>query len=340
MPNFLERLLFGQDVNYWSDFAHWATGYRYVNLMKRPPETWSIALHQGSGWKYYVQPNAEFVSVPKIRWEVEDTINFRWPELFKGMITEKSDPGKANMYGQGSGYPMQMGTDKMRNVTYGWAEYGEHFVMKIPTPAANTYWISGAPTPSYDKTCCIVSPSGDVYELIQFDPTATETPFTSQALGIGKFRDLQLVEGKPTGAGQVSNSAYVWDRMSANKPHTTAIVLPDYNGHDGLLPATITGYDVPKIGDLFTLDPDSKSAREMIALGGDCAKLAKAQIKYGVRVVDRSGYSDVKNNKTEIGKQPHAATIMVQAGRWEGSNIGMYTIRIEDLEYVTSYIPE
>lgn len=336
-PNWLLKLFFGQQVGYWSDFAHMSTGYRYVTLTGRPPATWPETWHVGTGWVHYRQPEAAKIAVPKTRWRSVETVAFRWPELFKGAVIRQSDPGRANMYGQGPGLPIQAGTSEMRSVTYGWAVYGEQARTKIPKPASGRYWLSGAPKPAYDKTAIVVAPGGTVYELIQFDPFAGESPVSNQALGVGVFRDGLLVEGKPTGAGQVANSAYIWDRLSADDPHTQLLVLADYNGHDGLLPSSLPNYDVPKIGDLFVLDPRSASAKNMLAKGGDCAARASALIAFGARVLDRSGYSDAGNNSTQTGSKPHPPVLMVQAGSWPGSNIGEFEVALEDFRFVTSF---
>lgn len=336
-PNAVEKLLFGKKVKNWSDLAHFLTNYKYVLLSEKAPEKWPAQWHEGTSYKYYVQPEAEIVAVPKVRWRAMETVKFRWYPPFVGISTKPSDPSGASAAGHGSGLPMQMGTDQMRSVTYGWAAYGEQNKIRVPKPAKGDYWIGGAPKPTYDRNCCIVSPSGEVFELIQFDPDQPENIFMNQALGAGRFRDTELVEGTTTGAAQVCNSAYTWDRRSKSNHHTMGIILFDYNGHDGLLPSIAPGYDIPKVGDLFALDGESKSAQDMLRKGGECAEMALSMMEYGVRVLDRSGYSDVKDNAKDIGKEPHPCVIKIQAGTWPGSNIAEFTIALEDLVYVTSH---
>lgn len=338
-PSELEKFLFGKKVSNWSDLAHFLTGYKYLMLTGKDPRVWPEVWHERTSWKHYIQPDAEAIYVPKVRKRSIESRSFWWPEMYLGVTIKQTDPGGANLYGTGTGMPIQMGTDSMRNVTYGWAVYGQQSKMKIPTPASGKYWIGGAPRPAYDKNACIVAPSGDVYELIQFDPNAPETPITNQALGIGVFRDKELIAGKPTGAGKVANSAYSWDVTSSKRPHTQRLVVADYYGHDGLLPPEDKlGYDTPKINDLFILDPDSKSMEKMLALGGDCAERAWALTTWGCEILDRSGYSDTKASEFKIGKVPHAPTLSIQAGSWpEGSNIAQFEIAIEDLRYVTYY---
>lgn len=335
-PNWFERLLFGQNVWAWSNFAHTATGYRYVTLAKRDIKDWPRDWHINTGYKYYVQPYAVKIAVPKVRKKIVESRSFVWPDMFKAMEIVQSDPGGANMYGQGPGIPLQRGTSSKRTITWGWAAYGEQNRMEIPKPESGKYWISGDPNPSYDKTSMVVSPDGVVYELIQFDQNAPETPFSNQALNAGGFKDGKLISGRPTGAGGVSNAAYLWSLSSNQNPHTQALILPDYNGADGLLPSEKNGYDVPKINDLFMLDPDSESAKNMFALGGDCAIRARALVEYGCEVVDRSGYSD--SSGSEIGTKPHNPELTIQAGKWpDGSNISKFKIDIKDLRFVTYF---
>lgn len=339
-PNWLERLLFGQEVWQWSDFAHQLTGYKYVLASGRDPRNWPTAWHQGTGWKNYVQPDAEKVSVYKTKWKTIETVKFRWPEEFRNVSAGMSDPSKANMYGQGSGIPLQMGSDQMRSLTYGYAEWGQQKKAKIPKPVSGKYWIEGDPSPAYDKHCCIVAPSGDVFEMIQFDPNQPENAFMNQALNMAHYSEGELVDGTPVCAGQVSMTSFMFDSRSAVNKHTLGLVLFDYYGHDGLLPISKPGVDIPKIRDQFALDPDSESARKMLSMGGDCSAVAQCLIEYGCIVLDRSGYSDVKNNATEIGKKPHPSGFLVQAGSRGNSNIGYFNIKLSDLNLVASYRSE
>lgn len=336
-PTWFEQLLWGKSVKGWSDLAHAATRYKYVMLTGKPPERWPEQWHAGTSYKHYRQPTAEVVEVWKHRINVISSKPFRWPDQFH-VSTRKRDTSTADSGGIGTGTPLQAGTDQMRTLSYGWATWGQKAFSKIPRPRSGRYWISGAPAPAYDRNAIIAGPDGLVYELIQFDPDAIENPVTNQALGLGVFRDGELVEGKPTGAGRVANSAFVWDQTSSSRPHTQAIILSDYYGHDGLLPASMPGRDVPHIGDYFALDPNSASARAMIALGGECAARALALINHGCKVVDRSGYSDVKDNSKDIGKAPHPTTMSVQAGTWaRDNNLPEFTVALEDLRYVTDF---
>ena len=299
-PTKFTKILFGSDITCWSERKHWFTRYRYVTSTGIPPRLWPVSWHERTQWKHYTQPIAELVSVhSNARFKVTRSEKYIWPESLQHSRIRKQDLSNPSIYGIAPGFPIQMGTDTDITIVH---DKGR---TKVPIPADGYYWISGHPGAKVGD-CCVIAPSGDTYEIGQLDTT------TGAAHSVGRFRSGNLIQGETLNKSGVSVCSYVWDRRSSVYPHTLGLYLPPPVGTDR--------DPVPRIGDMFSLDPDSKSARIMLNFGGECSKLAEALMTYGVRVVDWA-------------PEP---TVLIQAGTWPNSNINQFTIAVHDLLYVTA----
>ena len=299
-PNALERLVWGQNVNTWSRLAHRATQ-----------------------WKYFTLPVCSRVEVTKARTVAIPSGPVQWPNWYIGLTTRPFSPDVVGPSGISTGTFMQQGLNQNRVLTYG-GGYGkwEQTRTVIPLPASGEYYTRGWPTPSWDRHEVITAPDGTVHELIQFDPVAAPAlpPIPNQALMWGRWLDGVCVQGKPCTATGYAHHMHLWTPWSHDDPHDLAIVLPDYVGCDGTL---TTG---PRAGGKLVLDRGSGSYQQMVALGGECRSLAEAAALYGLRIIDRSGFT---NNDPTKPLQPH---IQVQTGSsWAGSNVGKFTLLMTDL---------
>lgn len=299
-PNKFIKILFGAKPLHWSERQHKLTGYRYVLQTGISPHLWPLSWHENTQWVHYVQPIAELVSVhSNARFKITRTEKFMWPESLQHSRVRKQNLSSPDTKGYAPGFPIQMGIDTTVTITHGKGR------SKVPIPADGYFWISGLPGATVGD-CCVIAPSGDTYEIGQLDIV------TGTAQTVGRFRSGTLRHGETLNKSGVSISSYVWDRRSAVYPHTVGILLPP--------PAETDSDPVPRIGDMFALDPYSKSARIMLNFGGECSKLAEALMTYGVRVVDWA-------------PEP---TVLIQAGTWPNSNINQFTIAVHDLLYVTA----
>jgi hypothetical protein len=286
-------------------------------------------IHSLTGWKSFKQPVGEFVDCYKDRSKVEDVlINSNSKVNWGTNLTQtiKSDPGRVNFEGVGSGTPMQLGGDKTRIVTWG-SGYGRYNQWKstLPLPLhGSRYWITSYPTPQYDKRCIIMGPDKVVHELIQFDQDLGVLPagFPQQALNRGSWLNGKLIDGIPVTASNMPGSAYIWGVNSSKNPHVQAFTTQDYIGGDGSKEFAQNFKDVlnpPVCGAWYYLDPESESYLSMVNKGGECEARAKALVDYGLRHIDRG----------------NSTAILTQAGTWAANtNIKEFTINLNDLRLV------
>ncbi len=308
------------------------------------PWAWSPQAHKMTGWRFWAQPDGEVLPLYKDRDEVAD-VEFAdqpYPE------SVAIDPNTKARYpidttddaicysvdlwmGTYNGEPVQVGhPGRYRTVTYGYAEYGVHKIAPaVPVPVGDVLHC-GDPNIASDRHAIILDPNtGEVHELIQYDEHAPDTAVTNQALGWGKWKDGRLVEGESSTATNTAIHTRLWDRTSADQGgHELGFVLGDYVGADGTL------VEGPHAGDWYYLPSSSESYRAMVALGGECAAVARAANKYGLRLVDRSGYADVSGNLVP-GRKMKMPAIGIQWGAWARStNLGRLEIAVHDLRLV------
>lgn len=274
-----------------------------------------------TNYQYWKVPPAENVDPPRVvvgvlpaapipwpDWQKAETVNFRIKPMVDGVMI---------------GRPMQWGLASQKRISWGYKEYGDKFYTRIPNPKSGWYWRTGHPVPMYDRHCIVREPSetGKVFhEMIQLDPNVDpDSVLTNNALGWGKFVDGVLVDGTYSTAPDISAHAYVWTPWSKEKKHRLALTVTDYSGADGDLK---DGEGV-RAGSLVVLDKNSKSYKEMIALGGECALIAEAAAEYGAIVIDRGG----------------TPSLAIQPGaQWAGTNIGSLKIAQGDFVYATSMV--
>lgn len=294
--------------------------------MKQPNpfQSWVYSLNDWQGFDY---PVSDQLAVHKVRDEVEPGEAVPWPDWAKSQTLSVPEMHEVGGDGRGKGTPMQAGAASTRELIWGYAKHGQRYRTRIPRPDHDDYWISGAPNPMFDRHCIIVAPSGEVHEIIQFNPSTPGWFFwTTQALGWGVWHDGRLVEGRAVTATRLPIHATLWQDTSPLQQHRVGITLADYVGADGLLDRG------PEAGRTLVLNPDSVSYRRMMALGGQCAALAEAMVRYGVAPRDRSGYSD--SGPRELGTKPYPPGVDVQAGaEWATTNIDLFEVQLTDLVY-------
>lgn len=314
---------------------------------------WSALAHKMTKWEYWPQPDGEKITLFKIKTKVSEVpaaSTVPWqeaahrnrdgervtiPALSAGIIGYFTGLWEGT-YG---GEPVQMGARDKSNVpmyraaTYGYAEYGDHFMVPdpgLPLPASGRYEHCGGPNIASDRHVNIVDPaSGNVHELIQFDDTAPDTPISNQALAWGLWSpDGKLLRGTASTATGTSITSMLWDRTSRERGgHRLGLVTADYVGADG----TLT--EGPIAGEIYYLPRDSASYKAMKALGGECAAIADALADYGCLLCDRNGYGD-SDNRTP-GKLPKAPAVGIQWGAWaRNTNLDKLRIPLSELRMI------
>lgn len=315
-PNLLEKILFGPYPRNWSELAHRLTKAKYYSL----------------------EP-AEVVDVYKLEQRVARGAPINWLPMFADQTIGWNDKAYEGSF---NGMPMQNGRPNAQQfITWGYGEFGKQEVATLPLPAAGRYFIEGHPfpTPTDDQHCVILDPNtGLVHELIQFKPQVPFVrhdgnplkPIINQALGWGVWRNGALVGGRAVTAPGLSIHARLWTKMSKKRKHRLALVLSDYEGADGLLGPG----EGPRAGSPLMLIPGSPSHMEMMKLGGECAAVADTAATFGMDIIDRNSYSDVKANErmTKRGTKPHAPKLHIQLdGDWKKTNLSKLKIRLGDL---------
>lgn len=238
------------------------------------------------------------------------------------LVSAKFDVGKVGTDGVGFGVPMQLGRNEYRNVTWG-SGYGrvQQIWARIPLPAlGNRYWVTGYPTPMFDKHCVIMDVDGSVHELIKFDQDAPVliAGLPQQALNYGRWKNGVLISGVPVTRADLPLHAYTWGAGSINNPHCQAFTVQDYRFGDGSKEFAAQWPDGCACGEWFYLPEDSPSYRAMFRLGGECRARAVALNMYGARLIDRGGRT----------------SFHTQAGSWaDATNTRDFTIDIRDLRY-------
>jgi hypothetical protein len=281
-------------------------------------------------WGGFPLPQGETVYCYKVRSEVQGLlVDVDWGVMASQRID--GNLGFVPSSGVGQGTPMQRGRVETRSLTYG-GGYGkfESNRTRIPLPVLTNYWLSGYPSPTFDKRCIVAGADPrEVVEMNHLDPWLPELPagMPQQALGFGRFYDGELIEGEACTATGLPVHPYCWGPGSSSNSHTQALVVADYVGADGLLT------DGPLAGGWFALDPASLSYRRMVAAGGECASRAIALVIYGCRLIDRSGYADAGSR--EVGTIPHPPKLHTQAGAWVAStNLNKFEVALADLRRV------
>lgn len=289
-------------------------------------------MYWATQWKTFKLPKGEFINCYKDRSRV-DSILFPVGTRINWVLNDTQarpiDPGKVSYKGVGSGTPMQLGREQTRVVTWG-SGYGRvnQWKSEVPLPLdGGRYWVTGYPSPQYDKRCIIVGVDGVVHELIQFDQDLPilQAGLPQQALNRGAWRDGKLIDGVPVTASELPGSAYIWGPGSINAPHVQGMTCKNYLDGDGDPAFLEYGaqrgiiQDLPKCGEWYFLDVNSDSYDAMISKGGECAARAKAMVEYGVRLLDRGD----------------TTSFLTQAGSWaDATNIREFTINLNDLRRV------
>jgi len=284
-----------------------------------------------TNYQYWTIPPAENIDPPRNHNKVTPGKKITWEE---GITSEHSVSyrGKPQLDGVMTGTPMQWGViERFRSVTWGWAKYGEigasnpKFKTRIPYPKSGWYWITGTPVPMYDRGAIVREPhltKKVFHELVQFDPNQPENLISNQALTWSKYEDGVLVGGRSSSATGTPIHPYVWTPWSKQNPHRISLVVDNYIGADGDLSADGPGVVA---GSIVMLNPESASYKDMIALGGECAEIAKAAATYGCLVADR-----IMGDHT-IPKDP---AIRIQPGaQWAQTNISKLKLKQFDFIY-------
>lgn len=319
---FFLRLMYGANPDYWSEFAHKSTG-----------------------WEYWKQPDGEELPIWKDRTTIP--LLFKSEPLPKSVATNPTTKIDYNIpteddilvaglglwQGTYGGEPVQIakvenGKTVYRSVSYGY-QWSQDLYAQVPV-TKNRVEHCGGPNVASDRHVCIYDPIADeMHELIQYDEAITDTIFTNQALGWVKFKNGKKIDGTTVTASGESITGKMWDRNSHVYPHRLGLILGDYVGGDGTLTSG------PAINDLLYLPNDSDSYKSMVKLGGECAAIAKTANTHGLKIVDRSGYSDPGATNTTPGKRPKAPSIWIQWGAWyRTTNINSLKIRLHDLRRV------
>ena len=322
MTRFWLTLLYGPNPDFWSEFAHRATG-----------------------WEYWKQPDGELVPMWKDRTKLPILsktepypssygINANTKERYL-IKTEHHTIGAAMGLWQGTygGEPVQMakvenGKTVFRSVSYGYS-WNQDLYAQVPV-TQNPVQHCGGPNVASDRHVCIYDPnSGEMHELIQYDEVVGDTIFNNQALGWVKFKDGKKIAGTNATASGESITGMMWDRDSRLDLHRLGLILGDYVGADGSLESG------PKINDIYVLPADSPSYKAMVKLGGECAAIAVAANTYGLKVVDRSGYDDPGSTHTAPGKNMRAPGLWIQWGSWyRTTNINSLNIKLHELRRI------
>lgn len=279
-----------------------------------------------TNYQYWTIPLAENIDPPRIRVRVSPDGPINWESEVVDLYVDFR--GRPMADGTMTGNTAQLGTATFRSLTWGYAIWGQigatnpEYKTRIPRPLSGWYWITGHPRPAYDEGCIIKEPHPTqtiIHELVQFDPNQPENIFSNQALTWGKWVDGQLVEGKSSSATGGCISTYLWTPWSRENPHRLSMVVWDYIGADG----TYVDKGV-EAGRIVMLDPNSDSYKNMVALGGECAAIAKAAAEYGVLVADR-----------RVGvTTPGSASFRIQPGaQWSSTNLSQLKIRQGDFVY-------
>jgi hypothetical protein len=279
-----------------------------------------------TNYQYWTIPMAENIDPPRIRDKVSPDGSINWePEVVDLYVDFR---GRPMADGVMTGNAAQLGTDQYRSLTWGYAIWGQigaqnpEYKTRIPRPKSGWYWITGHPVPSYDEGCIITEPHATqkiIHEMVQFDPNQPENVLSNQALTWGKWVNGDLVAGKSSSATGGSISTYLWTPWSKENPHRLSIVVWDYIGADG----TYVDKGV-EAGRLIMLDPNSESYKNMVALGGECAAIAKAAAEFGVLVADR-----------RVGvATPQGGSFRIQpGGQWQSTNLNQLKIKHSDFVY-------
>ena len=165
---------------------------------------------------------------------------------------------------------------------------------------------------AWDRHCIIVGPDS-IIEMIGFDPRY------NTCLGYAEIGlDGALLPGSDGWmcAGQVSIARHTITADSFTNPHVSGIVIPDYSGWDGSLPAGV----FPKVGDRLRL---AQVPLAVSLIGGHALAVAKMLHTHGCRVIDRSGGP--------------VATLWVASGaHLNGSNIDQLRLPLSSFHLVTT----
>lgn len=283
-----------------------------------------------TNYQYWKIPAAENVDPPRIFGKVVPNGPITWESRITSDHTV-GYRGKPQADGVMTGLPMQWGVSTLRSVTWGWAKYGQigandpKFKGKIPHPKSGWYWLTGTPVPMFDRGAIVREPhltKKIFHELVQFDPFQAENYISNQALTWGKFEDMVLVDGKASSATNTPIHPYVWTPWSKENPHRMSLVVDDYIGADGELAEGGPGVIA---GSLVMLDPNSKSYKDMVALGGECEAIARAAATMGCLVADRMVGSGATAKDPAIRIQP--------GSQWGTTNISKLKIRQFDFIY-------
>lgn len=280
---------------------------------------WERLLHQATGWQFFRVAEGDRVTLrrpPVQMWSQLEPVD--WREMSAQTITE-GRLDRVSVLGIGRGYPIQQGLATTRSVRV--VNDGGRRV-EIPRVRGG-YWLTGHPTPSYDRRACIVAPDGTTHVLLQFDPDRGTCWSYVHA-----DRDT-ILDGKRFTTGY-NQAARVWTIDSASDPHEQALVVADMVGGDGLLT------EGPPAGGLYVLDARSDSYAAMVVEGGECAERAHALATFGARLVDRKGWDDVSQHpdahNSVIGTVPRPPSLLTQAGsQWAGTNLHRFEVALSDL---------
>lgn len=282
-----------------------------------------------TNYKYYRVPLAEKVDPPRITRRVRPTgERVRWEENTLNVAID-GYRGRPGSDGVMTGTPIQLGTERQRSITFGYAEYGHigavnpKYKTRIPLPQLGWYWLTGHPVPMFDKICIIREPHPTdviIHEMIQFDPFQPENILSNQALGWGKFVNGVHVAGDSISATGDSVSSHLITPWVQEQPHRPSMIVRNYIGADGPNTGITLTEETGGIraGSLVMLDPDSQSYHDMIEKGGVCATIAQMCVDYGVLVADIG-------NSMGFRIQPGA--------QWQSTNVSQMYIDAKDWIY-------
>lgn len=290
---------------------------------------WTRFLHTLTGWRNYRVPEMDRIDIRRPRlqlWTQLDEIDWG---VMAGQSIDERRYDLTSPTGIGRGYPMQVGSLLRRSVTWGRVEWGERNVAQIPRVHGG-YWVTGDPTPQWDKRAVVWDIDGTSWIIFQFDQTAParSLPWPNQAYNVTHADVDEVLSGRGFTTGH-NPAARVWTPWSHLAHHEQALIVADYVGADGVLTKG------PRAGQLVVLDRRSQSFARMMVEGGQCAERAEALATHGARIVDRCGYAGVPHHQTHthVGTRPRPPSLLTQAGRqWGNTNLHRFDVALADLK--------
>jgi len=264
-----------------------------------------------------------------------------WPEYFRGAEVIVSDGSRVSTelgalgrpYSVGHGTPMQAipdGAPLVRVwVTDAMNDGAGAHLERLPIPPPSTAWITGRPTPMFDRRWLGVYSDGSVRQCVQltwvrpnpvtwflslFRPIPSGPHWECMTTGLFD-RAGRLVKGTAGTAARVSCATYVPTPESLEAGSLLHMTLSDYGGGDGELEVSF-----PRCGDWLV----NTGAPPPDDLNGVARTLWVRTMTHGVLVVDR--YGDDDDGVPDAGGK---LTTQAGAAGWVGAGLDRVRIPLE-----------